>query len=267
MTLQTKILVLFFALGVSALGVRTVFAQEASQIDTMAAANQQYERGEFADAAQRYQQLVDQGYEDVTLYYNLGNAYFKNDDLGRAIVNYLRASELSPRDSDVQVNLSLARDQTVDQIETSGDSLVTTLSSFGHRWFTLGELGLVSLILWIVSAASVGWFVLSSNSARKVIVRNTAIIAWAVTVLSLLLFLSALYTGANEDQGVIIVISVDVLSGPGAQYGTEFTLHSGAEVRLIDFREGWARLALPGGEFQGWVPSNSLETLDRATGG
>jgi tetratricopeptide (TPR) repeat protein len=261
------IVAMSLALLVLGVSVNVALAQESSPIKVMDSANQQYERSEFADAAQQYQQLVDQGYQDAALFYNLGNAYLKNDDLGRAIVNYLRASELSPRDKDVQTNLSLARSQTIDQIETSGDSLISSISNFSQRWLTLGELGVISLILWTVSTVAIGTLLLSSNSSRKVTVRNATIIALTAMSISLLLFLAALNTDANDDTGVIVVTSVDVLSGPGTQYVTEFTIHSGAEVRLIDSREGWTRLALPGGEFQGWVPSTTLETVGQIAGG
>ena len=54
---------------------------------------------------------------------------------------------------------------------------------------------------------------------------------------------------------------MNVTSGPGEQYVTEFTLHSGAEVRLIERRDYWVRLALPGGQLQGWVPAEAVEAV------
>lgn len=266
MKIEVTIVALLLALGVSGLGAQVVLAQELSPSDAMDIANQRYERSEFADAAQQYQQLVDQGYEDVALYYNLGNAYFKNGDLGRAILNYLRAKKLSPRDGDIQTNLSLARSRTVDQIEPNGDSLLASISDFSQRWLTLGELGAISLVFWVATAVAVGTFVLFLSGTRKIIVRNTAIFAFSGTLISLVFFLSALNTEMNDDTGVIIATSVDVLSGPGTQFVTEFTIHSGAEVRLVDSREGWIRLALPGGEFQGWVPSTTLEEVQQDAG-
>ena len=64
----------------------------------MARANVHYEREEYAEAIQQYEALIGQGYRDAAVHYNLGNAYLESGDLGRAILNYLRAEELSPRD-------------------------------------------------------------------------------------------------------------------------------------------------------------------------
>ena len=80
-------------------------AQESSATGLMAKANERYERGGYAEATQQYEALIDRGYSDAALYFNLGNAYLESGDLGRAILNYLRARRLSPRDTDIRDNL------------------------------------------------------------------------------------------------------------------------------------------------------------------
>lgn len=127
-----------------------ILAQEPSSTDLMADANGRYERGEFAEAAQQYENLIAMGYEDTARYYNLGNAYLEGGDPGRAILNYLRAEELSPRNSDVRANLEIARSMTLDKIETERDSLVESVSYLGRRWMTPGELGAVALLFWVI---------------------------------------------------------------------------------------------------------------------
>ena len=128
------------ALGALAvLVVGNASAQESSATGLMDRANERYERGEYAEAAQQYEALIDRGYSDATLYLNLGNSYFESEDLGRAILSYLRARELSPRDMDIRHNLELARGMTVDRVVAEGDSLVESVSYFGHRWATPGR--------------------------------------------------------------------------------------------------------------------------------
>ena len=257
------ILVVLVAIGALVAVVGIAFAQASSPTDLMAEANAQYERGEYADAAQQYEALIDKGYEDAALYYNLGNAYFKNDDLGRAVLNYLRAEELSPRDMDIRANLDLARGRTVDRVESGGESLIASVSNVARRWVTVGEMGAISLLLWVASALALGALIVWRAVPRRAAVRNGAIIASAATLLSLLLLLSMLYASPNDDSAVVVESTVDVVSGPGEQYSTEFTLNSGAQVRLVDSRQGWVRIALPGGDLQGWTPSNTVEAVRR----
>ena len=123
---------LLLALGVFGAAAGGVMAQEPSPADMMAVANQRFERGEYAEAAQQYEALTGLGYRDAAVYYNLGNAYMEDDDLGRAILNYLRAEELSPRDPDIIANLDLARSRTVDQLQAESDSLVASVADFGR---------------------------------------------------------------------------------------------------------------------------------------
>ena len=76
--------------------VGVVFAQGAPPLELMDEGNRRYERGEYAEAAQVYEDLINQGYRDTAVYYNLGNTYLESGDLGRAVLSYLRAEELSP---------------------------------------------------------------------------------------------------------------------------------------------------------------------------
>ena len=260
---RRHIIVLVAALGALVAVTGVALAQVPSPTDLMAEANGQYERGEYTDAAQRYEALIDSGYEDATLYYNLGNAYFKRGDLGRAVLNYLRAEELSPRDADIRANLDLARGRAVDHVESGGGSLFASVSNVARRWLTVGEMGVLSLLLWVASALALGTLIVWRAVPRRTAVRNGAIVSSAATLLSLLLLLSMLYANPNDDSAVIVESTVDVVSGPGEQYETEFTLHSGAQVRLVDSRQGWVRIALPGDDLQGWAPLNAVEGLRR----
>ena len=73
---------------------------------TMAVANQLYQTGQYSQAAQAYQQLVDQGYADSALFYNLGRAYDQQGERGQALVNYLRAEQLAPGDAAIAASLA-----------------------------------------------------------------------------------------------------------------------------------------------------------------
>ena len=124
-------------------------------------------------------------------------------------------------------------------------------------------MGVLSLLLWIASALAIGTFIVWRAIPRREAVRNGVFVASAATLLSLLLLLSMLYANPNDDSGVVVASTVDVVSGPGKQYEVEFKLHSGAQVRLVDSRQGWVRIALPGDDLQGWAPSDTVEALRR----
>ncbi|MBN2004686.1 MAG: tetratricopeptide repeat protein [Anaerolineae bacterium] len=220
--------------------------------------NRLYEAGQFVDAAAAYQSLVDGGVADGALYYNLGNAYLKSGDLGRAVLNYRRAQQLLPRDPDVALNLRLARAQAQDRLEdeTPG-GLVGLARRVLVEGTTLNEAAVLALGLWVVGCGLV--------IAAMLRPRLRPVLTYALIATAVLLVLSVFSVGARllderHPPAVIVAPSVEAHSGPGPDYLTEFTLHTGAEVRIIEERAGWMRIALPG-DLQGWVPEAAVEAL------
>ena len=233
----------------------TLRADSPGDVEAAAATNSLYESGRYLEAALVYEQLIDQGYESGALYYNLGNAYFKQGDLGRAILSYRRAERLYPRDADIRANLEIARAQRIDIFDddASATGPVSRL--------TLDELAQITLVVWIALALLAVVLLLAKRRAVK---RSAA---YASVVVGLALLLSAVamgerwYSESSEHEVVVVAEIVDVVSGPGTTYAEEFTLHSGAEARLLEQRGSWTRLELPGRELQGWVPSAAVVEL------
>ena len=254
---------LIVAIAVFAALATGVVAQEPSAQDMMAEANQRFERGEYAEAAQQYEALIGLEYRDPAVYFNLGNAYLENGDLGRAVLNYLRAEELSPRDPDIIANLNLARSRTVDQLQAEGDSLVASVADFARFWATTGELALAALLLWVVAGTALTVLIIRPAMRGMAILRGGAVIAFVAMLIPLALLLSMLYSNPYENTVVVSTRTVQVLNGPGPQYDEEFALHSGAQVRLVDSRQGWLQVALPGGELEGWLPTHAIESVGR----
>ena len=235
----------------------------ATALDTMRTANQFYEEGQYAQAVQAYQQLVEQGYADSALFYNLGNATYKLGDYGGAILNYRRAQRLAPRDADIQANLDLARSRAVDQFEvTEARGTLTQLGETMQGVFTHDQLAMGALGLWILFVVLLLLFGTAKAGGAWRRVLKYAMSAAAVVLVAGVLALGV-YSHADhaQSEGVIVVAQVEVTSGPGEQYVTEFTLHSGTEVDLVETRGSWVRLIAAGGELEGWVPVSAVEPV------
>ena len=240
--------------------------QSQEPTDIMANANLRYARGDVADAIQQFETLIGLGYRDAAVFYNLGNAYVESGDLGRAILNYLRAEELAPRDPDISENLQLAQSKTVDRLEAEGDSIVAGVADFGRRWAKMTELGAVAILLWFIGGFAVAALILRPEMRRRAVLRGGAVMALTLMLVPLMLLLSMLYSNPYDNTGVVTAETVKVLSGPGTQFPREFALHSGAQVRLVDSRHGWLQVALPGGELEGWLPAHTIEAVGRDRG-
>ncbi len=238
-----------------------VQAQEPiSPVEAMLVANQAYEAGDYLQAAAGYEAIIRYGVHNSDVYYNLGNAYFKHGDLGRAILNYRRAYRLDPRDTDVLTNLSIARAQTADRLEATDERTLANLVQFAEEWLTLREAAFLALFLWIILCGLAILAIVLPRQRRLWIVGIAAVGLFLVT--GLLSIANRYYTEQRNPPAVIVAQQVDVTSGPGGadQYLVEFDLHSGAEVSLLESRPGWRRLTLPG-NLQGWVPEEAVELV------
>jgi tetratricopeptide (TPR) repeat protein len=259
--LRVMILGLGFLVGLLLIGALPILAQsEVSPTEAMARANQHYEAGEFAEAATIYNAIIEAGIDNSDLHYNLASAYFKQGELGHAIVNYRRAQLLSPRDPDISTNLATARLQTIDKLED--ETSLSNLVQVAEEWLTLNEAAVLALILWVLICYFAVLAILLPRQRR--------IFSWVMVVLGVFLVIGVfsianrLYTAWQYPPAVIVVQAVEITSGPGGadQYLVEFNLHSGAEVHVMESRPGWRRIMLPG-DLQGWAPAEAVEAVEK----
>jgi uncharacterized protein YraI len=124
---------------------------------------------------------------------------------------------------------------------------------------TLGVWFLFTLLLMAFSSSPRG-------SVWRRGLRYALVVASLALVLGGIALGSHVYLEHNQTDGVVVATDVDVTSGPGSQYLTEFILHSGAEVSLVDTRGNWVRVALPGADLQGWVPAGAVEAIAKHSG-
>ena len=141
--------------------VRSSSATTQVNTQAVAAANQLVNAGHYAEAAQMYEQLAAQNPRDAALLYNLGNAYFVQGDVGRALLAYQRAAALAPRDADISANLGLAQ-QTLGVAGNPASGFVARLAWTASRWLTADEMALLALGAWF----AVGLIVLAVRSRR-----------------------------------------------------------------------------------------------------
>ena len=247
--------------GALILATRMMQPKVAADAQAVNAANQLYEVGNFDDAIRIYEQIIDQGVEDSTLYYNLGNSYFGKGDLGRAILSYQRAALLAPRDSDIAANLEIARTQANATIGEAAPGPLSILYELTGSWLTINETALLTMAIWFLMAILfLAWRLQEQGITRK-LTRNATIVLFFLLTIAGLSLGSRLVTGRILPEGVVIAPVVAVSTEPGEQFESGFNLQNGAEVSLTETLGEWARLAVPGSQIEGWVPLESVETV------
>jgi tetratricopeptide (TPR) repeat protein len=198
------------------------------------AANKLYEQGKFTEAASAYEKQLESGQASTALYFNLGNAWFKAGQVGRAIVAYHNAQAISPRDPDVLANLQFARNQV------SGP---TGTPSAWERW-----LGRLSLNEWTGLAAGSLWlcFLLlilqQWRPALKPALRNPLIGAGLIVVTLCSFFGAALYQNRVARPAVVIIREAALRHAPIEESPAATTVHDGAELRILDRKDDWLQV-------------------------
>ena len=223
-------------------------------------ADSAYAQGHYQQAVNYYEKLLKQGVS-VSLYYNLGNAYYRMDEIPRAVLNYERALLLSPGDPDVRFNLQMARSKTVDKITPESEMFFVTwyhvlvnLTSV-DRWasIALGALALAIVLALLYLFAASLWM-------RKV--------GFFGSLFMLLLFLTSNFFAYSQKKGllqhsgaIIMAPAVTVKSTPASQGTDLFILHEGTRVEIIDSTMRlWKRVRLADGK-EGWIETTQMEII------
>ncbi|HET9480764.1 MAG TPA: tetratricopeptide repeat protein [Candidatus Polarisedimenticolia bacterium] len=246
------------ALALSAPGAQDSSAGQASRL--FEAGNGHYAAGRYDEAEKTYRQLLAQGYDSAAVRYNLSNALYKQGRLGPAILELEKASALDPWDADIRENLEFLRGRTPDRISLSG---APTTAFFIERMLALTSTdqdAAVLTVLYLLMSVLTGVLI----AARAARLRQAAI--WGCAILCLPLLLAAgsmgtkLYRQATTSHAVVLTERVDVLSGPGDENTTLFTVHEGLKVRIRSRQGSWCLVSLDNG-LNGWVEASSLGTI------
>ena len=247
--------------AVFAIGILSLSQNSTIDLGALKAANQLYVAGHYSEAAAIYEQLISQGGRDSALYYNLGNAYTQQGDLGRAILNYQLAAQLAPRDQDIQANLALARTQVVDAYPEVPAGPFDSLAKLTSSWQSLNETATLALLIWFALGFMVLFWRLLQPGRLQNSIRYSALILLLLVVVVSLSLGSRILGEVNQPEGIIVAPIVTVSSSPNEEHTTKTQLHSGTEVNLLETNGDWIRFSVPGDVVEGWLPVEAVELI------
>lgn len=233
-----------------------LFAQSA----TFQQANEQYNKKEYDSAVISYSQLITDGYCDAVLYYNLGNAYLKSNQIGYAVLWYERALRLSPNNKDIQYNLAFANQQTIDNIEPIPPFFLTTWIFVVQNLCSAKQWAIVSIALCILLICCILLIFLTSKYRLRMLSFTFACLFLATMVLSII-FASLQTSNLNRtDEGIVLESSVTVKSTPDNSGTDLFTVHEGAKVKVTDNAGEWVEVQFGNGN-KGWILRENMEVI------
>lgn len=245
-------LLLLFALPLSAL------AQEKDLL--LKQGDKAYNEGNYQKAIQSYESLIRQGMASPTLYYNLGNAYYRQQQLGFAILNYERALRLKPNDRDTRENLTFVQSKTQDNIENLPAEVFRKKIGRFIGMLTFNGWLIAIVILTVLSAIALLLYRLGQDRSF----RKGGFLGGIVVMLLLLISIGcSLYSHnqlTNHNRIVVTQGEVGVLSAPEYGSALKFVIHEGTEASIDEHLGDWYRIHLGDGN-KGWVLTQDVETI------
>jgi tetratricopeptide (TPR) repeat protein len=223
-------------------------------------ANEAYTAGSYEEAARIYSSIEGSGQVSPDLFYNMGNTYFKQNALGKAILYYERALKLKPEDTDISYNLEIANSMTVDKIEAVPEFFLSTWIKDIRGMVSADTWAIASLLLFALCLILLGLFFF----ARNISIRKFSFI------LSIILLLACFGSGFfayyqkkalyNTSAAIIFPAVVTVKSSPDATGKDLFILHEGTKVFILETLGEWQRIRLIDGK-QGWINKLATEKI------
>ncbi|MHB8259900.1 MAG: BatD family protein [Bacteroidia bacterium] len=247
--LLSSIVILLFLLPFGKAGMG--FAQNT---DSAAMA---YSKKEYKKAITQYELILKEGNTSAMLHYNLGNAYFKDNQIGRAIYNYELATKLSPNNEDIKNNLRIANSKVIDKIETKENFFVNTLKTGLYSLFSTTGWAKLTIGCLLLAALLFALFVSTTNILLK------RIGFWAGTlfvvgfIISFAIGNAALHDLRKNTQAIIISQEAAVLTEPNATSKTKFNLHEGTKVNVLSTTADYTAIQLANGN-EGFMATKSL---------
>jgi tetratricopeptide (TPR) repeat protein len=238
--------------------IATSFAESNDELAIKA--RKAYESGQFGVAISLYEKILGNGYESAILYYNLGNAFFRTNDIPSSILNYEKALKLDPTHSDIRYNLTIANSKITDKVEPIPDL-------FYKRWwksflnlFSLDQFAGIVIVLFALTLIVVAVYLTS----KRLVIRKFAF--WAglgLFLLTAILF----YSSRKKEQmlrihyeAIVFSPTVTVKSSPDNASKDLFVIHEGLKVELLDRIGEWQEIRIANGSI-GWLKSSDLKLI------
>ncbi|NQX99136.1 MAG: tetratricopeptide repeat protein [Flavobacteriales bacterium] len=228
--------------------------------EQLKAANDSYSKGKYEEAIKQYQSILSEDNISTDIYYNLGNCYYKTEDVPNAILNYEKALKLKPDNEDVLFNLKMANKLTIDKVDRLPELFIgnawrnLTTSKTVDSW-AYYAIGLIFLSL---------LFFISYLLMQQVIIKKSGFYAGLFFLgLSLFTFLMASQHNnivSQSSEAIIFAPTITIQSEPNENAEKLFTLHEGTKVTLLEENNDWSKIKLPNGNV-GWIKSDDIKTI------
>lgn len=223
-------------------------------------ANEAYSAGNYDTAVILYEKVVAADVESVSLYYNLGNAYFKKQEVPMSIYYYEKALKLDPSNEDVKHNLAFANQFIKDKSDPLPQSFIVRGWRNVRSMFSPDQWAWCSVVVFALLLAALFLFLRSRRIGLRKLGFFLGIAFLVVFVFSIIFAVQQKQSAMTQDQAIIMSPEVTVVSSPDKNSVALFLLHEGTKVTVLESSEGWRKIKIANGSV-GWLPESSMRAF------
>lgn len=235
---------------------------QAKDLDSLWTAGvQAYTDGKFSDASAAWTSIEESGQKSAKLYYNLGNAWFKQGNYPKAILNYERALRLDPSYSDARYNLEFTSNFVQDKIEPVPEFILKSVAR--KVCYVMGSNAWAVIFLVLLAAALVMGllFLLGSSVGERRAGFYCGIVLLLLSAGALSFSIWQKSDSVKTDTAIVMSPVSSVKSSPSSGSSKDlFVIHEGTKVTILDEVGSWKNIALADGR-QGWIPASDIEII------
>lgn len=223
-----------------------------------------YRESNFTESIKLYESQIAENkkmkQESPELYYNLGNAYFRNNQIAKAIVNYERALLLNPSDSDIRHNLRFAKTKIEDKIDSADSFFINQWIQSIQNLYSANTWAIIGIVLFMVLIIAVGAYMISTEITIRKISFYSGIVLLTLMLIANIFAFKQKNKITNRSTGIVMSASVSIYTSPDAHSQELFRLHEGSKVRIKREEGNWFEIVIANGSV-GWLQKKSIEKI------
>ncbi|WP_435136147.1 tetratricopeptide repeat protein [Formosa sp. A9] len=222
--------------------------------------NALYNDGKYAEAVDKYQTILDSGMHSSELYFNLGNAYYKLNQIAPSIYYYEKALQLNPQDKDIKNNMAYAKNMTIDAIDVVPEAGISKIVNNITNSMTYDGWAITTVLLFLAFVVLFLIYYFAEYTNRKRMAFTGSFLVLAAGILTLVLAFHSFSLDKKNNPAIVFAQESQVKSEPNLSSQEVFKLHEGTKVQILDTVNNWKKIKLADGK-TGWISSEDIKKI------
>ncbi|WP_297791825.1 tetratricopeptide repeat protein [uncultured Eudoraea sp.] len=219
-----------------------------------------YNEGEYEKASENYFEILENGEHSAALYYNIGNCYYKLNQIAPSIYYFEKALLLEPNDKEIKNNLAYAQNMTLDVFQPLPEKTLTKLYNNFIGLFSFDQWAYLAVLFICLFVIAYIIFYFVRYSSQKRIAFISSLVSLFIAVFCILMAFVQFKNFEADMPAIVFAEELRVKSEPNNRSSQAFLLHEGTKVNVLDTLDDWNKIELIDGQ-TGWVPSNEIKVL------